>query len=84
MEPGDFLVLFSDGVSEALDPDGNEFEDARILESIAGAPGREAPAQMEHLLSSVRTFTAGAPQNDDVTVVVVAYRGPAPKPADGR
>ncbi len=84
MEPGDFLVLFSDGVSEALDPDGNEFEDARILESIAGAPGREAPVQMEHLLASVKKFTAGAPQNDDVTVLVVAYRGPTSKPADGR
>ena len=75
MEPGDFLVLFSDGVSEALDPDDNEFEDARILESIAGAPAREARAQMEHLLSSVKKFTAGAPQNDDVTVLVVTYRG---------
>ncbi len=79
MEPGDFLVLFSDGVSEALDPDGNEFEDARILESIAGAPAREAPAQMEHLLASVKRFTAGAPQNDDVTVLVVAYRGRPPE-----
>ncbi len=75
MEPGDFLVLFSDGVSEALDPHENEFEDARILESIAGAPAREAAAQLDHLLSSVKTFTAGAPQNDDVTVLVVAYRG---------
>ena len=81
MEPGDFLVLFSDGVSEALDPDGNEFEDARILESIAGAPGRDAPAQMEHLLRSVKKFTAGAPQNDDVTVLVVAYRGATSNPA---
>ena len=75
MEPGDFLVLFSDGVSEAFDPDGAEFEDARILDSIAGAPSREAPAQMEHLLSSVKRFTRGAPQSDDVTVLVVAYRG---------
>ena len=77
MEPGDFVVLFSDGVSEAFDPDGAEFEDARILESIAGAPSREAPVQMEHLLSRVKAFTAGAPPNDDVTVVVVAYRGPS-------
>lgn len=81
MEPGDFLVLFSDGVSEALDPDGAEFEDRRILESIAGAPAREAPVQLEHLLSNVKQFTAGAPQNDDVTVVVVAYRGRAPASA---
>ena len=84
MEPGDFLVLFSDGVSEALDPDGVEFEDARILDSIAGAPAREAPAQLEHLLSNVKKFTAGAPQNDDVTALVIAYRGPASSLADGR
>ena len=81
MAPGDFLVLFSDGVSEALDLNGAEFEDERILESIAGAPAREAPVQLEHLLSNVKKFTAGAPQNDDVTVVVVAYRGPAPSSA---
>ena len=81
MAPGDFLVLFSDGVSEALDLNGAEFEDERILKSIAGAPAREAPVQLEHLLSNVKKFTAGAPQNDDVTVVVVAYRGPAPASA---
>ena len=84
MEPGDFLVLFSDGVSEAFDPDDAEFEDARILESIAGAPSREAPAQLAHLLSNVKKFTAGAPQSDDVTVLVVAYRGLAPSLAEGR
>ena len=75
MEPGDLVVLFSDGVSEAFDPDGAEFEDARILESIASAPSREAPAQLEHLLSRVKAFTREAPQSDDVTVLVVAYRG---------
>ena len=77
MEPGDLVVLFSDGVSEAFDPDGAEFEDARILESIASAPSREAPAQLEHLLSRVKAFTREAPQSDDVTVLVVAYRGPS-------
>ena len=75
MAPGDFLVTFSDGVSEALNPEGEEFEDARILESIEGAAGRDAQSQLEHLFSSVNTFTAGAVQNDDVTVLVVSYRG---------
>jgi sigma-B regulation protein RsbU (phosphoserine phosphatase) len=68
-------VTFSDGVSEALNPEGEEFEDARILESIEGAAGRDAQSQLEHLFSSVNTFTAGAVQNDDVTVLVVSYRG---------
>ena len=77
MEPGDFVGTFSDGVFEAFNPAGEEFEDARILESIEGASGRDAQTQLEHLFSSVKAFTAGAAQNDDVTILVVSYRGPA-------
>ena len=79
MEPGDFVVPFSDGVSEAFNPAGEEFEDARILGSIQGAPGRDAQTQLEHLFSSVKAFMAGTPQTDDVTVLVVSYRGPDTK-----
>ena len=75
MEPGDFLVTFSDGVSEAFNPAGEEFEDARILKSIQGASGRDAQTQLEHLFSSVKAFMAGTAQTDDVTVLVVSYRG---------
>lgn len=75
MEPGDFVVTFSDGVSEAFNPAGEEFEDARILESIERAPGRDVQSQLAHLFSSVKAFTAGAAQNDDVTVLVVSYGG---------
>ena len=74
MEPGDFVVTFSDGVSEAMNAEGEEFEDERIQSSIDGS-APDAQTQLEHLFSSVKTFTAGAPQNDDVTVLVVSYRG---------
>ena len=75
MEPGDFVVTFSDGVSEALNPEGEEFEDARIEKSIESSSGRDAQTQLEHLFTSVKVFTAGAAQNDDVTVLVLSYRG---------
>jgi sigma-B regulation protein RsbU (phosphoserine phosphatase) len=75
MEPGDFVVTFSDGVSEAMNAEEEEFEDARILKSIEGSSGRDAQSKLEHPFSSVKTFTAGAAQNDDVTVLVVSYRG---------
>ena len=75
MEPGDFVVTFSDGVSEAMNAEEEEFGDARILKSIEGSSGRDAQSKLEHLFSSVKTFTAGAAQNDDVTVLVVSYRG---------
>ena len=77
MEPGDFVVTFSDGVSKALNPAGEEFEDAGILKSIEGSSGRDAQTQLEHLFGSVKAFTAGAAQYDDVTVLVVSFRGPA-------
>jgi sigma-B regulation protein RsbU (phosphoserine phosphatase) len=73
MEPGDFVVTFSDGVSEAFNPAGEEFEGARILDSIERAPGRDVQTQLEYLFFSVRAFTAGAAQNDDITVLVVSY-----------
>jgi serine phosphatase RsbU (regulator of sigma subunit) len=75
MEPGDFVVTFSDGVSEAMNAAEEEFEDARILESIESSSGRDAQTQLDHLFASVKIFTAGAVQNDDVTVLVVSYRG---------
>jgi phosphoserine phosphatase RsbU/P len=69
----DFVVAFSDGVTEALNPGGEEFGDERLLEAIQ-AHRHEPPEQVvEGLLERVRAFSAGAVQNDDVTVVLVRF-----------
>lgn len=75
LEPGDFLVTFSDGVSEAMDKEGEEFGDERLLESIAGMTDDEVSPKLKHVFTSVSAFTAGAPQNDDVTAMIIGYRG---------
>lgn len=75
LQPGDFLVVFSDGVSEALNPQGEEFEDARILKTLTETTTSDARERLQALFASVRTFTAGAPQNDDITVLVICYQG---------
>ena len=72
--PGDFVVVFSDGVSEALDADEEEFGDDRLLESIAAMRDPAVETRLRHLFTSVEMFTAGAPQHDDVTAMVVGYR----------
>jgi sigma-B regulation protein RsbU (phosphoserine phosphatase) len=77
LEPGDWVVVFSDGVSEALSAGGEEFGDARIAEVAREHYEHEPAVLLEALLSSVRTFAAGAPQSDDVTALVVRYRGPS-------
>jgi phosphoserine phosphatase RsbU/P len=70
MAPGDVLVLFSDGVTEASDPRGEEFGEERLATLVASL--RESPAAeiVEAVHRTVAAFTEGAPAGDDITVVV--------------
>lgn len=74
LAPGDVLVLFSDGVAEALSQEGEEYGEARILESLKASGSTDARAVLDSLLASVRNFTVGAPQSDDVTAMVVRFK----------
>jgi sigma-B regulation protein RsbU (phosphoserine phosphatase) len=73
LSPGDTVVLFSDGIPEALGPGGEEYGDARIAE-VCRLHRDHPPAEIvTALLDSVQEFTRGEPQHDDITVVVVRY-----------
>jgi phosphoserine phosphatase RsbU/P len=75
LEKGDLIIAFSDGVTEAMNPDAEEFTDDRLL-ACANAHRGEAPQQvLDALLADVQAFCAGATQSDDVTVVMVRYNG---------
>ena len=73
----DHLVVFSDGVTEALNAAEEEFGDDRLVACLAEANENGAEPLLQHVFASVERFTAGAPQHDDVTAMVVAYRAPA-------
>jgi sigma-B regulation protein RsbU (phosphoserine phosphatase) len=78
LRPGDFVVAFSDGVTEAVNPAGEEFMDDRLLESIdrhRAIGAKSAPQFLERLLSDVRAFCEGEPPRDDITLVMVRYDG---------
>jgi serine phosphatase RsbU (regulator of sigma subunit) len=75
LSPGDTVIIFSDGVSEALNNDGEEYGDSRLLEAIDDSGALSAAAVVDRLIASVRTFTRGAPQSDDITVMVIRYLG---------
>jgi phosphoserine phosphatase RsbU/P len=74
--PGDTVVVFSDGVSEALDSAGEEFGDDRVLASVQAAAGTTAQALVAQVFAAVRDFTAGTAQGDDITAMVIRYLGP--------
>jgi phosphoserine phosphatase RsbU/P len=75
LEPGDTLVLFSDGVSEAMDTDEEMFGLSRFREVLTGQSGASLAELQETVLESVKNFTRGASQADDITLLLVRYRG---------
>jgi sigma-B regulation protein RsbU (phosphoserine phosphatase) len=72
---GDFIVAFSDGVTEALNEEGEEFADERLLAGVDSHRGKPPQEILDALLADVRAFCGEATQNDDVTIVMVRYDG---------
>jgi serine phosphatase RsbU (regulator of sigma subunit) len=75
LTPGDLIVAFSDGVTEAMNPAGEEFTDDRLLACAEKNRGKSPQDILDALLAEVQAFGAGATQSDDVTVVIVRYNG---------
>jgi phosphoserine phosphatase RsbU/P len=75
MAPGDIIVAFSDGVTEAMNQAGDEFTDDRLIACVEAHRGESPQQVLEALLADVHTFCEGATQNDDVTAVLVRYNG---------
>jgi phosphoserine phosphatase RsbU/P len=71
---GDLLVVFTDGVTEAVDTDEQEFGEARLEGLLRGNGGEPVGALCDRIVETVRAFEAGAPQNDDITLVVARAR----------
>ena len=68
---GDTYVICSDGISEAMNEDGEEFTSARLLEVVERSRAGSARAMADAIFEAVQTFRGAAAQNDDMTAVVV-------------
>ena len=71
LEPGDLLVLFTDGISESMNSDDEEWGEERLIELARTCEGLPAVEAMKCIMAAAQTFAAGAPQYDDMTVVVL-------------
>jgi sigma-B regulation protein RsbU (phosphoserine phosphatase) len=69
--PGDRLVLFTDGIFEAMNPAGDEFGTKRLAASLADLADRPLADALDSVVSSVSAFSAGAPFADDLCLVAV-------------
>ena len=74
LEPNDTLVLFSDGVTEAMDPDENCMGYGRLREVLMGKTELPLDEIQKAVLESVENFARGARQADDLTILLVRFR----------
>jgi len=73
--PGDILMVYTDGLTESRSHSGQEFGQERLLHYMS-LPGFDGPEAIKDKLSSALSeFTAGTPQNDDLTLVLIANIG---------
>jgi sigma-B regulation protein RsbU (phosphoserine phosphatase) len=71
LEPGDTLMLFSDGLSEAANPDGDEFGDDRLVEALRSGREEDPSALLDSLFAQAKAFAGKQPQSDDMTGLIV-------------
>ncbi len=75
VNPGDRLLIYSDGISEAMNERMEEFGDENLLKIVQRYCGYSADALMENIIAAVNLHFGNAPQNDDMTMVLLLRKG---------
>ena len=75
MGPGDIIFIYSDGVTEAMNPDNELYSDDRLMRFMTEAKEPFAPKLVKSLDASIKAFTHGAEQSDDITMLAMQYMG---------
>ena len=71
LERDDCLVLYTDGVTETLNSEGDEYGVDRMMQSVRASANDGAQAIVKRIIEDVREFTGSVPQNDDITVIAI-------------
>lgn len=74
IQAGDVFIFYTDGISEAMNKNGEEFGEERLRDAISGVSGVSAQAILEAITQDVMNFTGEAKQHDDFTMVVVRVK----------
>ena len=78
LQAGDRLVLYTDGVTEAFNAANEPYGEERLVAEIRGHGAGAAMGLIERICHSVTAFAGGAPQSDDITLIVVSRELAAP------
>ena len=75
LERGDYLVMFTDGIEEAENREGEPFGMDRLSEVVSANRGRSPEAMQRSILDAVAAFSLGTLQEDDITLLIMRYTG---------
>ncbi|MBC8182322.1 SpoIIE family protein phosphatase [candidate division KSB1 bacterium] len=75
LKQGDWIVMFTDGVTEAQDKDGEDFEEERLMELLQENKFASAEVMKDKILTAVKEFTGDVPQSDDITLLILKVTG---------
>jgi sigma-B regulation protein RsbU (phosphoserine phosphatase) len=83
LRPGDRIVVYTDGVTEAMDAKLEQFGEDRFRAVVAAQPNQTAKELTQTIVTAVKEFVAGHEQSDDITVLVLNFHGEAGKAPPG-
>ncbi len=75
LNPGDTLLLYTDGVTEAMNANGQPFSDNSLKELVVKLSGQKPDLMVQEIVKQVQSFAGNAPQSDDITILALYYRG---------
>ncbi|HEY54289.1 MAG TPA: serine/threonine-protein phosphatase [Caldilineae bacterium] len=78
LAPGDYLVIYTDGVTDAVNERMEDFGEKRLVETLRRHWGLSAQAMLTQIHQGVRAWSGSAPPFDDFTIVVVRRMGQGP------
>ena len=74
LESNDLLVLFTDGITEAMNREGEEYSDEKLEELVSGLGHCSSKEALDNILDDVKIFIEGAPQSDDITALILKVK----------
>ncbi len=74
-QPGDSLLLYTDGVNEAKDPNGEDYGKEKMLDVLSRNGGNSPQTGIDELVKEMDTHRASAPQSDDITIFAIKFLG---------
>lgn len=81
LRPGDFVIMYTDGVTEAFNAQDEEFTEQRLPPLFVNRPVSDVNAAVERIVAAVDAHANGAPQSDDITCVALHFRSQVETPA---